>query len=78
MEKVIDFINVNRENYLEELKGLLSIPSISALPEHADDVKHYHPFGKDNYGHEYQHAKQRTDKTIGGYIQRTFLRANPT
>src|SRR2546427_8329230 len=40
MEKVIDFINVNREKYLEELKGLLAIPSISALPEHAGDVKH--------------------------------------
>jgi acetylornithine deacetylase/succinyl-diaminopimelate desuccinylase-like protein len=39
MDKVIDFINVNRERYLEELKALLAIPSISALPEHADDVK---------------------------------------
>ncbi len=40
MDKVIDFINVNRDRYLEELKGLLAIPSISALPEHAGDVKH--------------------------------------
>ena len=39
-DKVIDFINVNRDRYLEELKGLLAIPSISALPEHAGDVKH--------------------------------------
>jgi len=39
MDKVIDFINVNRERYLEELKALLAIPSISALPEHAGDVK---------------------------------------
>jgi acetylornithine deacetylase/succinyl-diaminopimelate desuccinylase-like protein len=39
MEKVIDFINVNREKYLDELKSLLAIPSISALPEHAGDVK---------------------------------------
>ncbi len=38
MEKVIDFINVNRDRYLEELKGLLAIPSVSALPEHKDDV----------------------------------------
>ena len=38
MEKVIDFININRDRYLEELKGLLAIPSISALPEHRDDV----------------------------------------
>ena len=39
MEKIIDFINVNREKYLDELKALLAIPSISALPEHAGDVK---------------------------------------
>jgi acetylornithine deacetylase/succinyl-diaminopimelate desuccinylase-like protein len=39
MDKVIDFINVNRERYLEELKALLAIPSISALPGHAGDVK---------------------------------------
>ena len=39
MDKVIDFINVNREKYLEELKALLAIPSISALPEHKEDVK---------------------------------------
>jgi acetylornithine deacetylase/succinyl-diaminopimelate desuccinylase-like protein len=39
MDKVIDFINVNRDRYLEELKALLAIPSISALPQHAADVK---------------------------------------
>jgi len=39
MDNVIDFINVNRDRYLEELKALLAIPSISALPEHAADVK---------------------------------------
>ena len=39
MDNVIDFINVNRERYLEELKAFLAIPSISALPQHADDVK---------------------------------------
>jgi acetylornithine deacetylase/succinyl-diaminopimelate desuccinylase-like protein len=38
MDNVIDFINVNRDRYLEELKALLAIPSISALPEHASDV----------------------------------------
>jgi acetylornithine deacetylase/succinyl-diaminopimelate desuccinylase-like protein len=36
---VIDFINLNRERYLDELKALLAIPSISALPEHAADVR---------------------------------------
>jgi acetylornithine deacetylase/succinyl-diaminopimelate desuccinylase-like protein len=39
MDKVIDFINVNRDRYLDELKGLLAIPSISALPEHTADVR---------------------------------------
>jgi len=39
MDKVIDFINVNRERYLNELKAFLAIPSISALPEHSADVK---------------------------------------
>ena len=38
MDNVIDFINMNREKYLDELKALLAIPSISALPEHAADV----------------------------------------
>jgi acetylornithine deacetylase/succinyl-diaminopimelate desuccinylase-like protein len=38
MEKTIDFINVNRDRYLEELKALLAIPSVSALPEHHGDV----------------------------------------
>ncbi|HXD74072.1 MAG TPA: dipeptidase, partial [Vicinamibacterales bacterium] len=39
MNNVIDFINVNRDKYIDELKALLAIPSISALPEHAADVK---------------------------------------
>src|SRR6059036_2238283 len=39
MEKVIDVINLNRDKYLDELKAFLAIPSISALPEHAGDVK---------------------------------------
>ncbi len=30
---------MNRDRYLSELKDLLAIPSISALPEHAPDVK---------------------------------------
>jgi acetylornithine deacetylase/succinyl-diaminopimelate desuccinylase-like protein len=39
MNAVIDFINTNRDKYVEELKAYLAIPSISALPEHAADVK---------------------------------------
>jgi acetylornithine deacetylase/succinyl-diaminopimelate desuccinylase-like protein len=40
VDKVIDFINMNRERYVEDLKALLAIPSVSALPEHAADVRH--------------------------------------
>ena len=39
MDNVIDFINVNRDRYLDELKAFLAIPSISALPQHASDVR---------------------------------------
>ncbi len=39
MDKVIDYINIQRDRYIEELKGLLAIPSISALPQHAADVR---------------------------------------
>ena len=38
MNNIIDFINTNRDRYVEELKTYLAIPSISALPEHAADV----------------------------------------
>lgn len=36
---VIDFINTSRDRYLEELKQFIAIPSVSALPEHAADVR---------------------------------------
>ncbi len=39
MERVVDFINVNRDRYVEELKQYLAIPSVSALPQHASDVR---------------------------------------
>src|SRR5213594_2475633 len=39
MNQVVDFINVNRDRYVEELKQYLGIPSISALPQHASDVR---------------------------------------
>src|SRR3954463_12932485 len=39
MNSVIDFINTHRDRYIEELKQYLAIPSISALPQHAPDVK---------------------------------------
>ncbi|HXH05663.1 MAG TPA: hypothetical protein VNI83_03635, partial [Vicinamibacterales bacterium] len=39
MNAVIDFINTHRDRYLDELKQLLAIPSVSALPQHAADVR---------------------------------------
>jgi acetylornithine deacetylase/succinyl-diaminopimelate desuccinylase-like protein len=39
MLPVIDFIHTNRDAYVAELKTYLAIPSISALPEHAADVR---------------------------------------
>jgi acetylornithine deacetylase/succinyl-diaminopimelate desuccinylase-like protein len=39
MNQVVDFINVNRDRYVEELKQYLAIPSVSALPQHAADVR---------------------------------------
>jgi acetylornithine deacetylase/succinyl-diaminopimelate desuccinylase-like protein len=39
MNEIVDFINVNRDRYVDELKQYLSIPSISALPQHAEDVR---------------------------------------
>lgn len=39
MNAVIDFINTNRDRYVDELKQYLAIPSISALPQHAGDVR---------------------------------------
>jgi acetylornithine deacetylase/succinyl-diaminopimelate desuccinylase-like protein len=39
MDKVVDFINVNRDRYIDEMKQYLASPSISALPEHKGDVR---------------------------------------
>ena len=39
IEKVVDFINLQRDRYVEELKQYLAIPSVSALPQHAGDVR---------------------------------------
>src|SRR5688572_8326140 len=39
MDKVVDFINVNRDRYIDEMKRYLAIPSISALPEHKGDMR---------------------------------------
>src|SRR5215211_5198642 len=39
MNNVIDFINTNRDRYVDQLKEYLAIPSISALPQHRADVR---------------------------------------
>ena len=39
IDSVVDYINVHRDSYVEELKAFLAIPSISALPERAADVR---------------------------------------
>src|SRR5687767_2416425 len=39
IDKVVDYINVQRDRYIDELKQYLAIPSISALPEHQADVR---------------------------------------
>ncbi len=39
MDDFVDFINANRDRFVEELKTYLAIPSISALPEHDADVR---------------------------------------
>jgi acetylornithine deacetylase/succinyl-diaminopimelate desuccinylase-like protein len=39
MDKITDFIHTNRDRYVDELKGYLAIPSVSALPQHAADVR---------------------------------------
>jgi acetylornithine deacetylase/succinyl-diaminopimelate desuccinylase-like protein len=36
---VLDYINTHRDQYIDELKQYLAIPSISALPAHAGDVR---------------------------------------
>jgi acetylornithine deacetylase/succinyl-diaminopimelate desuccinylase-like protein len=36
---VIDFINTSHDRYIEELKQYLAIPSVSALPEHREDMR---------------------------------------
>jgi acetylornithine deacetylase/succinyl-diaminopimelate desuccinylase-like protein len=38
LQQVIDHINSNKDNYIEELKEYLRIPSISALAENKDDI----------------------------------------
>lgn len=38
-QQIASYVDAKRDTYLEELRELLAIPSISALPEHAGDVE---------------------------------------
>ena len=48
MEEIIGYIKNNKENYIEELKEFLRIPSISTLAENKDDVARCAQFVADN------------------------------
>jgi acetylornithine deacetylase/succinyl-diaminopimelate desuccinylase-like protein len=50
MNEVIDFINTSHDRYIEELKAYLAIPSISALPDHAADVRRCAQWTADHLG----------------------------
>ena len=39
MESTLAFIEANKERFLQELHGLLAIPSVSTNPESAADVR---------------------------------------
>jgi acetylornithine deacetylase/succinyl-diaminopimelate desuccinylase-like protein len=47
---VIDFINTSHDRYLEELAQYLAIPSVSALPEHREDLRRCAAWTADQVG----------------------------
>ena len=51
MDQVIDFIQTNRDRYINELKQYLAIPSITALPEHIDEFHRIAEIALDESGH---------------------------
>ena len=48
MKKAIEYINENKERFLEELFGLIRIPSVSADPEHKEDMLRATEYLRDN------------------------------
>lgn len=48
MKNIVDYINNNRERYVEELKEFLRIPSISTLPDHKKDMSKAAEFVKNS------------------------------
>ena len=51
MEKIVDYIHVQRDRYVEELKQYLAIPSVSALPQHQADVRKCAEWSADHMRH---------------------------
>ncbi len=51
MNDVIDFININRDRYVQELTQFLAIPSISALAEHKGDIQRCARWAADEMTH---------------------------
>ncbi len=49
IEQVVDYIDENRERYVEELMDLLRIPSVSAVSEHKEDVLKAAEFVADHF-----------------------------
>ena len=39
VETAVEFARTNQERFLEELKALIRIPSVSTAPEHKGDVR---------------------------------------
>ena len=39
MENVLEYLSKNKERFVGELSEFISIPSVSALPEHFGDIK---------------------------------------
>ena len=39
MNTIAQHVDTNRQSYLEDLRELLRIPSISTLPEHKPDIR---------------------------------------
>ena len=79
MDTIVDFINVNRDRYIDELKGYLAIPSISALPQHKDDVRRCAEWTADgNAPHRPAERAARRDAGTPGRLRRVARRARRT
>jgi len=51
LEKILDFIDSNKERYIEELRKFLSFPSISTNPENKKDVEECAQYVKEHLEH---------------------------